>query len=131
MNTTIKLMALGAAMLAGAAHAQSNVTMYGILDAAVEYYGNADAAGHSVTRMPSLGGGMFPSRLGFRGTEDLGDGLKAVFVLENGLAPDSGTLGQGGRLFGRQATWDWLVAGARLPSAATTICSPSPPMMSI
>lgn len=103
MNTTIKLMALGAAMLAGAAHAQSNVTMYGILDAAVEYYGNADAAGHSVTRMPSLGGGMFPSRLGFRGTEDLGDGLKAVFVLENGLAPDSGTLGQGGRLFGRQA----------------------------
>lgn len=103
MNKKIVAMACGAAMLAGTAHAQTNVTVYGILDAAVEYYDNADAAKNSVTRMPSLGGGMFPSRLGFRGTEDLGGGLKAVFVLENGLAPDSGTLGQGGRLFGRQA----------------------------
>ncbi|MHA4866552.1 porin [Duganella sp. PWIR1] len=89
-------------MLAGAAQAQSSVTMYGIIDAAVEQYSNADAAGNSVTRMPSLGGGMFPSRLGFRGTEDLGDGLKAIFQLENGFAPDTGTQGQN-RLFGRQA----------------------------
>jgi predicted porin len=94
--------ALAAALSVGAAHAQSNVTMYGIIDAAVEYYNNADAAGNSLTRMPSLGGGMFPSRLGFRGTEDLGGGLKAIFQLENGFAPDTGTLGQN-RLFGRQA----------------------------
>lgn len=94
--------AMAAALTVGAAHAQSNVTMYGIIDAAVETYTNADAAGNSVTRMPSLGGGMFPSRLGFRGTEDLGDGLKAIFQLENGFAPDTGTQGQN-RLFGRQA----------------------------
>lgn len=103
MNNKIFSMALSSAMLTGAAHAQSNVTVYGIVDAAVEYYDHADAAKNSVTRMPSLGGGMFPSRLGFRGTEDLGGGLKAIFVLENGLAIDSGALGQGGRLFGRQA----------------------------
>jgi predicted porin len=87
-----RTIAIAAAIIAsGAAQAQSNVTMYGIIDAAVETYTNADAAGNSVTRMPSLGGGMFPSRLGFRGTEDLGDGLKAIFRLENGFAPDTGT----------------------------------------
>lgn len=103
MKKTIILAAATAALAAGAAHAQSTVTLYGIIDAAVEYYSNADAAGNGLTRMPSLGGGMFPSRLGFRGSEDLGDGLKAIFQLENGFAPDTGTLGQGNRLFGRQA----------------------------
>lgn len=92
-----------AALVSTAAQAQSNVTMYGILDVAVERYSNADAAGNSVTRMPSLGGGMFPSRVGFRGAEDLGDGLKAIFQLESGFAPDTGAMGQGNRLFGRQA----------------------------
>jgi predicted porin len=61
-----------------------------------------DAAGHGATRVPSLTGSL-PSRLGFRGTEDLGNGLAAVFTLESGYNQDVGTLGQGGRLFGRQA----------------------------
>jgi predicted porin len=104
MKNTIALTALtAAAVLSPSAQAQTNITTYGILDAAVEYYNNADAAGSSLTRMPSLGGGMFPSRLGFRGTEDLGGGLKAIFALESGFAPDTGTMGQGNRLFGRQA----------------------------
>lgn len=97
-----KAIAIAAALIASGAQAQSNVTMYGIIDTAVEYYNNADAAGSSLTRMPSLGGGMFPSRLGFRGTEDLGGGLKAIFQMENGFAPDTGTMAQN-RLFGRQA----------------------------
>jgi predicted porin len=46
--------------------------------------------------------GSFPSRLGFRGTEDVGGDLKANFALEMGIAPDSGVSNQG-RLFGRQA----------------------------
>jgi predicted porin len=100
--STAAAIAMAACIAPGVAQAQSNVTVYGIVDGAVEYYNNADAAGHGVTRMPSLGGGMFPSRLGFRGTEDLGDGLKAIFALENGLAIDTGTQGQN-RLFGRQA----------------------------
>jgi predicted porin len=99
-RTAIACAALAASLPAAA---QSNVTIYGIIDGAVEHYTNADAAHGSVTRLPSLGGGMFPSRIGFRGTEDLGDGLKAIFALEDGFAEDTGVLGQGNRLFGRQA----------------------------
>jgi len=114
-----KIVALAgtALALAGAAHAQSSVTVYGLLDAAVDYNTNVDAAGHSRVWMPSLGGGMFPSRIGFRGTEDLGGGLKAIFTLESGIYVDSGTSGQGNRLFGRQAwiglagNWGQLTLG--------------------
>lgn len=96
-------MAALALLGASAAQAQSSVQIYGLIDTAVEHLTNVDAAGHSLTRMPNLSGGMFPSRIGFRGQEDLGDGLRAVFTLENGFQPDSGGLNQGGRLFGRQA----------------------------
>ena len=82
--------------------AQSSVTIYGIIDSGVERLTNVGAAGGSVTRMPDQTGTL-PSRLGFRGTEDLGGGLKGLFVLEQGLRPDSGGLNQGGRAFGRQA----------------------------
>lgn len=85
-----------------AASAQSNVTLYGLVDTGVEYVSHADAAGHSVLRMPGVSGEL-PSRIGVRGVEDLGDGLKAVFVLENGFNVRGGDLGQGGRLFGRQS----------------------------
>jgi predicted porin len=93
---------LALAACTGGAFAQSNVTAYGIIDAALAHMDNADSAGHSVTRMPSLTGSV-PSRIGLRGSEDLGGGLAVVFTLENGFNPDTGTQGQGGRLFGRQA----------------------------
>lgn len=99
--------ALGAAPALG----QSNVQVYGLIDTAIEHVTNTAPGGASLTRMPNLSGGQFPSRLGFRGTEDLGNGLKAIFTLENGFGPDTGTLNQGGRLFGRQAwvglSGDW------------------------
>lgn len=82
--------------------AQSNVTIYGLVDVGVEYVTHVNAAGDSATKMPSLTGTL-PSRIGFKGNEDLGNGLKALFVLESGFAPDSGALGQGGRIFGRNA----------------------------
>lgn len=87
---------------AHAANAQSNVTIYGIVDSGVVYTTNSNAAGDSIVKVPSLTG-SFPSRIGFRGTEDLGGGLQAVFVLESGIGMDTGTMGQGNRLFGRQA----------------------------
>lgn len=90
------------ACLCGAAQAQ-NVTIYGLLDASVEHINNVGSSGASLTRMPGLTGGIAPSRLGFRGSEDLGDGLKAIFTIEQGLGVDSGTLNQGGRAWGRQA----------------------------
>lgn len=90
-----------AAAFVPAAHAQSSVTVYGLVDVAVEHVGKTAAAG-GINRMAAQTGTL-PSRVGFRGSEDLGGGLKAVFTLEQGFDPGAGTLGQGGRLFGRQS----------------------------
>src|SRR5471032_1197625 len=84
------------------AHAQSSVTLYGILDTGIELVTHADAAGDKVVRMPGITGSM-PSRWGLRGKEDLGGGLAAIFTLENGFNVRAGDVNQGGRLFGRQA----------------------------
>ncbi|MFD2272046.1 porin [Undibacterium arcticum] len=69
-------------MTAGA-FAQSNVTVYGSMDAGVAYVNNV--GGKSVTRLDQ--GTMQPDRIGFRGTEDLGEGLKANYQLEAGFFP--------------------------------------------
>lgn len=94
--------ALFGAVCASPAIAQSNVTIYGIIDSGVAYTTNANNAGGSVAKMSSIAGSV-PSRIGFRGTEDLGGGLSAIFNLETGFGPDNGSLGQGNRLFGRLA----------------------------
>lgn len=95
---------------AGAAHAQSSVNLYGMVDAGVETVSNVQQAGGSITRMPS-NTGIFPSRFGMRGKEDLGSGLSAIYTLEMGFSPDTGASGQGGRLFGRYSfvglSGDW------------------------
>ncbi|WP_321867826.1 porin [Paraburkholderia tropica] len=90
------------------AYAQSSVTLYGIIDTGVEYVSHANAAGDSLVRMPAITGSL-PSRWGLRGTEDLGGGLKALFTLESGFNVRGGDMGQGGRLFGRQA---WVGLGS-------------------
>ena len=93
-----------AAMLVGGAAPMAQaqtVQIYGLVDGMVEYVSKVGSAGSSLKRMPGLTGSL-PSRLGFRGSEDLGDGLKAVFTLEQGFGPDAGTLNQGGRAWGRQ-----------------------------
>lgn len=90
--------------MAGSAEAQTNVTVYGVVDAGVEHLSNAGKNGTSnasVTRMST--GNLSGSRLGFRGEENLGDGLSALFTLENGFDADTGNLAQGGRLFGRNS----------------------------
>jgi predicted porin len=96
------LLAAGIACgLAPPAQAQS-VTLYGIVDLAVEHLTHVNASGASLNRMPSVTG-ISTSRLGFRGEEDLGGGLKAVFILESGIAPATGRLNYGGRIWGRLA----------------------------
>ena len=82
-----------------AAHAQSNVTLYGIISVGLEYVNNAGGA-HNVQL---LGGALQPSRFGLRIREDLGGGSAAIAVLENGFDNVNGAIGQGGRMFGRQA----------------------------
>ncbi|ABB07235.1 MULTISPECIES: porin [Burkholderia] len=96
-KSLLALVALGA--FAGAAHAQSSVTLYGIIDEGLLF--NNNAGGKHLYSMAS--GVMQGSRFGMRGTEDLGGGLKAIFTLENGFDVNSGKLGQGGLMFGRQA----------------------------
>jgi outer membrane protein OmpU len=96
------------------ANAQSSVTLYGIINPGITYVNNI--GGHSAYQMVS--GVTQPSRFGLLGNEDLGGGLKATFLLENGFNANNGTAGQGGRLFGRQAylgmnsnRWGALTAG--------------------
>lgn len=87
--------------LAGTTYAQSGVTLYGVADAGIEFTTNAGRNGNSQVRLTS--GNLSGSRWGLRGTEDLGHGLKALFVLESGFDLDTGVSGQSGRLFGRNA----------------------------
>lgn len=93
--------------IAGAAAAQGSVTLYGIVDAGVTYRSNERTgstgayAGHSNVGVTS--GNLSGSRWGLKGKEELGNGLAAIFLLEDGFDISNGTSGQGGRLFGRQA----------------------------
>ncbi|MBY0555691.1 MAG: porin [Burkholderiaceae bacterium] len=87
------------ALAAGAAQAQSNVQVYGLLDVGVETANNKSASGATQTSV--ISGGMNTSRWGVRGSEDLGGGLKAVFNLESGILMDTGNMD--GVLFKRQA----------------------------
>src|ERR1700744_1973060 len=96
-KSLLALATLGA--FAGAAHAQSSVTLYGIVDAGLQFVNNS--GGHHLYQATS--GNVQGSRWGLRGTEDLGGGLKAIFVLGNGFNIFSGKLGQGGDEFGPQA----------------------------
>jgi predicted porin len=87
-----KIIALAVAGLAStAAFAQSNVQIYGVADAFVGYLHTSTALSRSADSVLVGSGGMSGSRLGFKGTEDLGNGLKAMFLLEQGFNIDNGT----------------------------------------
>ena len=84
--------------------AQSSVTLYGIVDAAVSYTTkqNATPGGPSVGSVTKIDAGQLAtSRWGMRGSEDLGGGLKATFNLESTISNDTGA---GGGAFGGNAT---------------------------
>lgn len=125
MKKTLALLVSAAA--ACTAHAQSTVTIYGLLDLSVGVSDTGEgttlpsgsvrtANGFRNYRMDS--GLMFGSRLGFRGTEDIGGGLKANFLLEMGINANTGGLNQGGLAWGRQvfvglAGSNWSVSAGR------------------
>ncbi|MGF6768288.1 GBP family porin [Paraburkholderia sp. GAS199] len=85
---------------AAAANAQSapgsSVTLYGVLMSGLIYSNNS-------LKGASIGTANGPSRWGFKGAEDLGGGMKTIFVLEGGFNPNTGSAAQGSREFGRQA----------------------------
>jgi predicted porin len=94
-------MVLAVALLfaSAAAHAQSSVTLFGVLDEGLNLTSNA--GGHKAWQMSSVD--MVTSRWGLKGSEDLGDGLQAIFDLESGFTLDNGAAYYNGRLFGYQA----------------------------
>lgn len=84
---------------ASGAWAQSNVTLYGSMDAGVAYVSNA--TGH--TKVLEENGNMQPDRWGLKGTEDLGGHLQAIFTLENGFATNTGAYALSGTEWNRSA----------------------------
>jgi predicted porin len=90
---------------AGAAQAQSSVTVYGTLDASMARVDTGATATNGITTKLA-GGALTSDRLGFKGTEDLGGGNKAHFQLETGLAPFSNNTGEVGSGSGAAMTQD-------------------------
>ena len=126
--------------LAGVAHAESSVTLYGLVDAGYGYQGSevkysGDYPGMKVRdrQFGVQSGVMNGNRWGLKGQEDLGNGTSAIFVLESGFDLADGTQGQGGRLFGRQAyvglsgdSWGTFTIG-RQYNAGDTFVAPIDP----
>ena len=99
-KSILALAILGA--ISGAAVAQSSVTVFGILDVGVRSVTNGD-----ITMKQLSNNGYSANQLGFRGVEDLGDGLKAAFWLEAAVSPDLGTASaslNNDKFFSRRAT---------------------------
>ena len=122
------LIALAAVAAVSAASAQSTVTLYGVVDMAVASLKDTNGLGQAAVDTQKVGinqGILSRSRIGFKGTEDLGGGLKANFVMEYGTSPDEsasiganrlGTVGVSGNFgavtLGRQYTPYHVVQGA-------------------
>lgn len=97
MRKTIPLFPI--LLLAAGAHAQTSVTIYGSVDAGVSSFN--DERGARSTKLDT--GNRSPNRLGFKGSEDLGGGMRALFGLETGYNIDDGTLKRANTLFNRAA----------------------------
>ena len=94
--------------LAGAAHAQASVTVYGVID--LNLYHKHLAGESAPTKIES--GGMTTSHIGFSGTEDLGDGMKALFNLSSFFRADGGGAGRSDTdAFWSRASWVGLQTG--------------------
>lgn len=101
-KSLVALAVLGA--FAGSAFA-ADVTLYGLVDYGFNYtHKDSDVPGADAKDQFEMRAGQNSgSRFGLRGTEDLGNGLKVGFVLENGFAADSGALTTAGKIFDREA----------------------------
>jgi predicted porin len=138
MKKTLLASALG--LVALGAHAQSSVTLYGIVDTGLGWQNssttlstgaNPSPAGHSVVKM--INGIWAGSRFGLKGSEDLGGGTKAIFQLEEGFNSATGAESTSGLMFSRQAwvgmtnsTYGTLTAGRQYTSYYTLLSPYSP-----
>ncbi|WOB07652.1 porin [Piscinibacter gummiphilus] len=127
MKTTIVALASLAALATAQAQDASSVVLYGSIDVGVTWVDNIQGN----DRWFVGSGSKLSNRLGFRGRESLGNDLAAVFTIEHGFNADDGTIGQGGRMWGRQSfvglasktvgtltlgrQYDFLYAGSPMP----------------
>ncbi len=121
---------------AGVAHAETSVTLYGLVDAGIGYQQTKVTQGDAFTKTRDIGlinGVKNGNRWGLKGTEDLGNGTSAIFQLESGFDLGNGRSSQGGRLFGRKAivgltgdSWGTLTLG-RQYNVADDFISPIDP----
>lgn len=100
-KTATALAVLTSLGLSAAAHAQSSVTVYGVVDLGLTYTSKVGANNGSRFSLDS--GDLATSRIGFKGVEDLGGGLSAIFNLENGFNADTGMLATANNLFDRKS----------------------------
>ena len=105
MKRSIAL-AAAATLVSGAALAQSTVTVYGRLNTSIERQTDFDGVDSTVTRLQNNG-----SRIGFKGVEDLGGGLKAGFVLEHRFNVDTGASTNGTAIWGGAGTSEVYLGG--------------------
>lgn len=128
---------LAAALLAGfagAASAQSSVTLYGIVDGGLRYNNVSYSNGNGASSFGLAYGQQSGNRFGLKGVEDIGGGNKATFVLENGFDLGNGTSGQSSRMFGRAAwmgvesnSWGYVRIGRQLNFATEYVGLPVDP----
>ncbi|MDO5680666.1 MAG: porin [Pelistega sp.] len=121
---------------AGVAHAESSVTLYGLVDAGYGYKQqkvSSDGVEYKNRNIGARNNVKNGSRWGMKGVEDLGNGTSAIFQLEGGFTPGDGKQAQGGRLFGRQAfvgltgeSWGTFTIG-RQYNAADAFIAPIDP----
>lgn len=119
------LMFVLTSLAAAASHAQSNVSVYGSIDAGLRYQTNVNEAGEGLLSVGT--GNYYSNRLGFRGSEDLGGGAKLRFTLESGFVSKTGALDNAnGVLFNRTASvgiggnWGYVDVGRQYTIAFRT-----------
>lgn len=136
MKKTLLVAAL-AAGFAGAAQAESSVTLYGVVDAGYGVQKSSLSVNgvrqYSNRTIGARGNVQNGSRWGLKGTEDLGNGTSAIFQIESGFSVHTGTAGQGGRAFGRQAyvgltgeSWGTFTMGRQYNAADSFVAGIDP-----
>jgi predicted porin len=91
-KNAIQTLLLTCLLIASTAQAQSKLNVYGRLNLATVHYRGYGLANPTLTSQNNLA-----SRIGFKGMEELGNGLSAFFVIESSLSPDTGSATLGGR----------------------------------
>jgi predicted porin len=102
-NKTLVASAVLAMSATVAQAADSSVTLYGVIDAGFQVSTQSLANGYSTSNVGIANGVQQGNRFGIKGSEDLGNGLRATFTLESGFNLGNGASQQGGTLFGRQS----------------------------